>query len=242
MEVNEYKKFLDVSGNIKNEDFYIGTILFNELYRKKFLEEFYKKFTELKKYDAKGTTLKPSRLKEVITFLNEKKIYMTCVCFTKQKINDNEILIKNKIKTLTGKDRPLSFFIEKIAGVLYYYALRCQAKKNYCYDGAVCMESQIKIATVLNELHKISKRDRYHFKLYPTLRTSEHMLKFADYVASAGRKIDWTYLDSLKYFELIRPDIDDFDLNHAFRIQKLIDIQKKKTNSSSTTKKFIKLN
>jgi len=225
MEVNEYKKFLDVSGNIKNEDFYIGTILFNELYRKKFLEEFYKKFTELKKYDAKGTTLKPSRLKEVITF-----------------INDNEILIKNKIKTLTGKDRPLSFFIEKIAGVLYYYALRCQAKKNYCYDGAVCMESQIKIATVLNELHKISKRDRYHFKLYPTLRTSEHMLKFADYVASAGRKIDWTYLDSLKYFELIRPDIDDFDLNHAFRIQKLIDIQKKKTNSSSTTKKFIKLN
>lgn len=228
MEVNDYKKYLDVSGNIKGGDFYIGSILFNERYRKNFFIEFHKNFPNLKSYEAKGATLKKPVLKEVISFLNDKKIPMTCLYFSKQKMDDAEALVKCKIKTLTCKDQFPSSFNEKIAGVLYYYNLKYFAKQNYIYQGHVCMESQVNIKKVLSELFNISKRDNYLFRLVPTLRDYEHLLKIADYVASAGRKIEWTFLDELKYFKMIAPDITDFDINHAFRLHKLRDEMKKK--------------
>lgn len=226
--LNNYRVYLDVSGNISREDFFIGVIVFNEKYRRKFLNEFQAQFPNLKNFKKKGTHLTETKLKEVIEFMNEKRINMTCLHFSKQKLIDNENLITNKLRVLTGKDPTVSFFRERILGVLYYYALKHKTYSKYVYEGNVCMETQIKIDKVLSKLSSISQRDNYYFYLAPNWRRLQHLLKFADFVASAGKRIDKPFLNGLSYFNLISPEIIEYDLDHVFSVNKLKDDIKKK--------------
>lgn len=232
MKLNNYRLYLDVSGNITKEDFFIGVIVFNERFRKKFLEEFHEKFPNLKRFKKKGTNLTEQKLKEVISFMNDKRINMTCLLFPNQKLQQTEMLISSKIQTLTGKPPVISFFRERILGVLYYYALKSKTYPKYIYEGNVCMETQIKIDKVLSKLSSISQRDSYQFYLSPNWRRLQHLLKFADFVASAGKRLDREFLNSLSYFEFIAPDINEYDLDHVFGINKLkSDILKRQKKS-----------
>jgi|GEM_PF-1662155 len=226
--LNNYRVYLDVSGNICREDFFIGVIVFNEKYRKKFLHEFQTRFPNLNSFKKKGTVLSKEKLTEVIKFMNEKRINMVCLCFPRQKLTDAENLVTSKLKALTGKNPSVSFFRERILAVLYYYALKYKTYAKYNYEGNVCMETQIKIDKVLSKLSSISHRDDYHFYLSPNWRRLQHLLKFADFVASAGKRIDHSYLNGLEYFNLISPDINEYDLDHVFSIKKLkSDIKKR---------------
>ncbi len=226
--LNCYRVYLDISGNIGKEDFFVGVIVFNEKYRKKFLNEYGSRFPNLHSFKKKGTSLTEAKLKEVIKFMNEKRINMTCLHFPKQGLINTETLIENKLKALTGKNPAVSFFRERILGVLYYYAIKHKTYPRYVYEGNVCMETQIKIDKVLSKLSSISHRDNYHFYLSPNWRRLQHLLKFADFVASAGKRIDPSFLKGLDYFSLISPDIDEYDLDHVFMINKLKDDIKKR--------------
>lgn len=226
--LNNYRIYGDISGNISNEDFFIGVIIFNEKFRKKFLDEFQKKFPNLKNFKKKGTTLTTDKLTEIIEFMNEKRINMICLHFTKNQMINAENLVKTKIKALTGKDYNISFFRERILGILYYYAFKIKTFPKYIYEGNICMETQIKIDKVLSKLSSISHRDNYQFYLSPNWRRLQHLLKFADFVASSGRRIDKTVLTKYPYFCMVCPEIDEYDLDLIFGINKLKDDIKKK--------------
>jgi len=64
MHFNSYRLYLDISGNIGKEDIFIGVIVFNERFRRKFLEEFQDKFPNLRSFKKKGTNLSEEKLKE----------------------------------------------------------------------------------------------------------------------------------------------------------------------------------
>ena len=64
------------------------------------------------------------------------------------------------------------------------------------------MESQFPIEEALVALDRISYKKKYHFRVSYTSRRIEHSLKFADFVAAAGRKLDKFVLKKYKNFKL----------------------------------------
>lgn len=217
--ISGYTFYVDMSGQPYNDDLYIGGIFINDAYVSQFLKEFYGQFSYLRRFDKKSTTLPQEKIKQVIEYLDNKKVRMICLKFHKHKLkkyyNDlcqkkNKFNYKRKIK--------LYKFKEKIIGALYFYLIKHLAWKRWHYGFECCIESHMRILDVLHALNKLSRRDGYLIHSRYNHRRNQHMLKFADFIAGAGRKLDDCVLKNFKYLIYDLPEIDEYDSNNLFGI------------------------
>lgn len=218
---HSYRHYIDVSGSIGYDDIFIGNILFNEKYRSKFLHDFYEAYPELNSFNKKGSVLNEDKLLEIIKFMNERRIRMVCLKFPFYKYKRVLREAEQKFNSLFREGANISFPRERVMSPLYFYLLRENSRKNYGYEGQVCAETQIQIDKVLRRLSQIAYNNAYNFSLSLNHRRNQHMLKFADFVASAGRRIDEYLLKPLKYYKIISPDIEEEDFKLTFGINKI---------------------
>ena len=145
----------------------------------------------------KGSSLNQDKLLDVINFMNEKRIRMVCLKYPHYKYKKSIRFVNEKLSLLL-KNPYLNNPKEKILAPLYFYALKENSYKKYHYEGQVCIETQIQIDKVLHKLSYLAKDHDYKLSMGINHRRNQHMLKFADFVASCGRKIDEFLLDGQK--------------------------------------------
>jgi hypothetical protein len=220
MKGSNYCMYLDISGTLKKteDDIYVGCIIFNDNYRTDFKDKFYREFPSLKHFDVKGTNIAPAKVKEVISFMNSNKIRMSIVVLQRYMIKKIESRIKAKLKELkkSKEEVHIRFFPERVMGLAYFAALTAHAYKNYQYDCRFCMESQYQIQESFVVISRLCHMKKYNFRTSCTPRRTEHMIKFADFCASAGKKLDKYVLDSFENVKYIKFEPTDEDLNIAF--------------------------
>jgi len=223
---------IDVSGMPPN-DINIGLILFNANYKKRFLYEFYNEFPHLRDYEKKSTRLNSDELFKILGFFNDKKLRMVCYKFQdfqwkkhEQRLND---LFKDINQNHTYRTNFYRFY-EKLMGILYYYAITQIGVRNQEYDVVVCHESGLDIWVILGTIKKLAKREGWEIRPSTNIRKIEHLLKMADYVAGANKKIEEFKLNIIERHILLKDPIKDSDLRAIFKIDKrrVIDLNKQK--------------
>ena len=86
--------------------------------------------------------------------------------------------------------------IEMIFAVLYYISLEKYSLKDNIYPLTICIETFMDIDKVMLNLKKLAKAHSRHFQISKIQARYTEMIKFADIVAGAGRKIA---RENLKY-------------------------------------------
>lgn len=214
--------YIDVSG-MPYETVYVGLFLINSNYSARFITEFYNKFPKLKHYNKKSTKVKSNELFEILKFFDDKKLRMCCYHFTdyywklhKRKLNE---LMKEVDDAHVYREN-FSAFKEKIMGILYYYTIIHILPNNDSCNVNICAESHLDIWQVVDMIIKLTKRDGRKIKVLPQLRKHEHLLKMADYVAGANRRIDEFKINTILRHNILKDPIRDFELKKVFKIYK----------------------
>lgn len=222
---SRYEFYLDMSGTLKksNDDIYVGCILMPDLYKSSFREKFYRQFPSLHSFHKKGSALLPLRLKEVIEYMDNDGVKMSCIVLKRHVIDTirNQI-IENfyKMKKIPKNKVNLRFFEEKTAASVYFAALIQYARVGYPYNCFSCPETQLDIQQLFVAINRISYSKKFHFRMASIPRRTEHMIKFADFIASAGRKLDKPFLENLKNFKFIEYKPDYSQLDRSFNISR----------------------
>lgn len=231
-----YCFYVDMSGCPWKDDLYLGCVFINDLYAGDFIKQFYEEFPHLKGFDKKSTNLNGETLKEVIAFMDKKRIRMTCLKFHKSKLAKyfKEIEAKKNKFRIKGKSQ-IHNFTGKILGILYYYLIKPYAYKKWHYGFEMCVESHVKTLIIMRCLNNLSHRDGYLLHPRMNYRRIQHMLKFADFIAGAGHKLDDFVLKSFKYMNYIMPEIDPHESDIAFGIIDVKYEKEKLLNSNNVT-------
>ena len=211
---------IDMSG-LPPEEVHIGLVLFNDNYKPSFLNEFYQEFAYLKSYHKKSTHVDPDTLFKILDFFDKKRLRMVCYNFKdfQWKVHERRIneLFKEINPSHEYRDNYYRFY-EKLLGILYYYSLQQISVDKGVYNVIACHESSIDIWEVFRTMLKLAKRDGFKIKPTANIRKIEHLLKMADYVAGASRKIDDFKVNTIERYTLLRDPIRDFDLKKIFNI------------------------
>ena len=218
---SRYNFYVDMSGQPYQDDLFIGGVFVNELFDGHFIKGFYKEFPELRSFKKKATNLSEEKLRGVMDYLEKKKVKSVCIKFHKYKLNKlHREILERKNKFRKRDIKTLFKFKEKIIGILYYYLIKPIAWSKWHYGFEACIESHMDIHAVLGILNNLSHRDGYLLHPRYNIRRIQHMLKFADFVAGAGRKLSDDVLSSYKYLRYSKPDIDEYDSDKVFGIKK----------------------
>lgn len=221
-ESNQYIFYVDMSGQPFKDDLFIGGIFINKRFVGKFIKEFYEKFPSLRSFRKKSHNLNGEELKKIITYLDYRNIKMICIKFHKHKMNKYKQEIFDRKNSNLKYKKNLRNFKEKIVGALYYELVKVYSRKNWHYEFEMCAESHLDAMQVMDAMYKLSYRDGYAIHPRTNYRRIQHMLKFADFVAGAGRKIDDFVLKSFKNVVYLAPEIEDYDCDKLFGINKNI--------------------
>lgn len=222
---SRYEFYLDMSGTLKKStnDIYIGAILMPDLYKSAFREKFYREFPSLKAFNKKGSKLLPAKLKKVIEYLDGNNVKMCCVLLKRHVITDiKKELIKrmSTARKIPQKNVNLRFFEERVAASVYVETLTKHSRRGYPYNCFSCPETQFDIQQSFVAIDRICYAQGLHFRFAAIPRRTEHMIKFADFVASAGRKLDKTVFTNLKNFEF-KEYVPNYEhLDRAFNISR----------------------
>jgi len=219
-----YKIYIDVSGTVKGnkDDIFVGCILFNDNYRAAYKEKFYREFPSLQSFNKKGSSLNPDKLKNIINHMDQNKIKMSAVVLPRYIIKRTQNNLKKRIaeiKHLKGEVH-LKDFEEKIMGIAYLNAISQLPLRQCQYDCYFCAESQFSIQQALVAFDRL--RFIRNMRLRPsfTMRRLEHMIKFADFTASAARKIDKSHINQYQNFKYTTCDLADNDLDIVFGLSR----------------------
>lgn len=221
---SNYGHYIDISGTLRksNDDIYIGVMMIPDKYEASFREKFYREFPSLKAFSKKGSSLRPDKLKKIIEFMQREGVKMSCVLLKRHVIKSIERDVKAKIKSLKRiqGDVSLRFFEERLMGAVYFEALKQHSRTSYPYQCKSCMETQYNIQEAFVVINRISYKNNFHFRMACAPRRTEHMIKFADFVASAGRKLDKFVLDTYPHFKYVTYVPDENHIDIAFNLSR----------------------
>ena len=212
--------FIDVFGT-PYESIYVGMFLINDGYSKQFLTEFYGIFPQLKHYNKKANKVRRDDLRKVIDFFNSKKLRMVCYHFGNHQWKVHKRRINELMKEVNDNHKyvdNIGGYKEKIMGMLYYSCIRYILPNREKCIIKTCVESSIDIMQVIDAVKKLSKRDKLDWEIYPVMRKHDELLKMADYVAGANRKLDEFSLTNIPRHYILKNPLRDFDLRKIFRI------------------------
>jgi hypothetical protein len=211
---------VDMSG-MPPDDIYIGLVLFNDKYKPKFLYEFYQEFPDLRAYAKKSTRVDNDKLLKILRFFNSKKLRMVCYQFGNHQWKKHERMLNELLKERNPNHKyKNSFyrFYERLIGILYYYAITQIGVKQDNYEVIACHESSIDIWEVFKTIQILAKRDGWHIRPNANIRKVEHLLKMADYVAGANRKLEDYQLEDVGRHIILKDPIKEADLRKIFGI------------------------
>ena len=220
---SRYEFYLDMSGTLKrsNDDIFVGCILVPDLYKSAFREKFYNHFPSLRAFHKKGSSLQPTKLKEIVEYIDNDGIKTSCIVLKRyliNKIRDEIINAFHNEKRIPRDKVNLRFFEEKVIASVYFEVLVPHARTGYPYNCFSCPETQFDIQQMFVALNRIAYPRKFHLRMASIPRRTEHMVKFADYVASSGRHLDKSIFNNLNNFKFIEYKPDYTQLDRAFSI------------------------
>lgn len=208
---------IDMSGT-PQDDIYVGLILFTEGYKKRFLQEFHKKFPATMDYDTKSNQISNDTLYEILRFFDEKRLRMVCYHFKNFRWKEHERKLNSIIQEINPNHKYRTNFYsfrEKIIGILYYYAITQIGLRGISYRVTVCHETHLNIWEVLKTVKKIAQRDSSDLRLGTNIRAVEHLLKMADYVAGANRHLELFKLEHIGHHTILNDPIRNIDVTSS---------------------------
>ncbi len=169
--------YIDVSGQPKGE-VHIGLISINESDTTQLLKDAKRKYPKFMRDRQKAAKARPEHLTSIIAYLNGRGVRM--VSLRLKAANWRELL------DFIGTNKQFKF--EMIFAALYFCALKKYSHYGKNYSLTVCIESFMNIDKVMGYLKVISKANGIDYQISKSQARYTEMLKFADYVAAAGRK------------------------------------------------------
>lgn len=163
-----------------------------------FLRDFKKRHPEILRNKQKGSGLRANKIRSLINYLNGQKVHMRVVAFKTSYWNKFKGLLKNK-----------QYSKEMIYAVLYFYALKDFSKKGKSFQVTVCYESYLDIEKVKIYLRKLGKAHKYNYQVSSSYASQNEMIKVADLVAAAGRKLRNKELERLDNYKIIYPSMEE---------------------------------
>lgn len=112
------------------------------------------------------------------------------------------------------------YIVERLFAILYFMLLRKFAYPNYKYPVVVCKENYLRIEKVLDTCRRLAKANKYDFDFSVGYAKHNVLIKFADYVAAAYRKVDYKTLKQFRFYNILDNEIDRRDAYKAFRLDK----------------------
>lgn len=215
-----WRILIDCSGQ-PPDSLWIGLIKFNPNYKELFLDEFYGKFPDLRSFNKKSVRVKDSQIFEVIKFLHDKRLRMVAYHWGDHQWKLHERRINELIEEINPKHKYRSDyyrFYEKLMGIIYFYAIQNIGPKSDHYNVTICHESYMDIWTLINVIHNLAKKTGWKIECTTSVRKNEHLLKMADYVAGANRKLEQHQLNSIERHTILSSPINDIDLKRIFHI------------------------
>ncbi len=188
--------YIDVSGQPTSEIF-VGLISIHDLEMSKLIKSIKEKYPFFIRNKQKASKMQPQHIKSIISFLNNMKVRMSCIHLKSSSWNEliDYVGINKQNK------------IEMIFAVLYFIALEKYSQKENIYPLTICIETFMDIDKVMLNLKKLAKAHNRDFQISKSQARYTEMIKFADIVAGAGRKIT---RENLKYefFYFETPDLE----------------------------------
>lgn len=191
---------IDVSGQ-PTEDVYVGLVSIKTDQINKIEKLFKNKFPKLYRGKQKGTKLKEEELKKIIQFLDENFVFMYCNYIS----NSDWFILKNQYKNKAN-------FYERIYALLYFGIIHSFVFKHYPQNLVVCKEEYINTNATLKYLQYLAKSNDYTIIASIGYANSNFIIKLADLVAAAGRKIPNKNLTEFKKYKLLHLR----ELDHKF--------------------------
>ena len=202
----KYTFGIDVSGTPYN-DVCFGMIAYdgNRLYALK--KEFEKVFPRYVSKRQKASKLKSNELAKIINFLNDfDGVKMGATLFRKSDWDAylSDYFGRAKIK-------------EKLYALNYLMLLKSFVFPRYNYRLTLCNENYLDMTSVLDNLRRVLKSNRFHMEVSISSAKYNVEIKFADYVAGALRKIKPSILEGYSNYHTIKGRLSKRDLNKVFR-------------------------
>lgn len=186
--------YIDVSGQPKGT-VCVGMVSLQSYEMTTILKTIRKKYPWFFHRRNKSSGLKENQIQSIVALLNGLGVRMVCMIFKSD-------CWKELIKYL-GVNRPYN--IERIFSALYFSSLKKYARAGKSYPLTVCLESFMDIDKTINYLRKISSANKINYQVSKSQARDCEMLKFADIVASAGRKLRKQKYD---FLDVVTADTD----------------------------------
>jgi hypothetical protein len=183
---------IDVSGQPYNS-IYVGLTSINMEKLHKIEKDFKKKFPRIFRKKQKGSKLNKSELRNVISFLDDNMIYMKSTIIKTADWHNFFQEYRNK-----------AHLTEKVYSLLYFQLIskNCFKYTSHPYSVTVCKENNININKVLLYVNYLLKSNGYNVILSIGYANSNTVIKLADFVAAARRKLEDKFLKALINFDM----------------------------------------
>ncbi len=198
---------VDVSGQ-PTEDIYVGLISIKTDQIRKITKLFKREFPEI--YGSKhrkGTKLSDKELLKIIEFFDRNYIFMY----------NNHFSQKEWFEWKKKYNNP-SYFYEKIYALLYFGIIHKAVHKQHPQNLIIDKENYLDIDKTLGYLDYLAKSNGYTLILSIGYSSSSDLIKFADLIAAAGRKVNRNVLKKFPRFQLL--ELKDLHFKFIERIFK----------------------
>lgn len=165
----------------------MGLISFHPFTKDSIIDNFRTAFPSLE--HKKGRNLKVGELLPIVEFLDGKKVRMITKRFT-----------TNDWQYIYSRFPNKAYVKEKIFGILYFSVMRRVARKGVVHPVTMCVESHINIAKAQDVCLKLARLNKYQFDISHGNAKSNRIIRMADFVAAAGKKIKTKKLDNYANF------------------------------------------
>jgi len=191
---------IDVSGQ-PSGDVYVGLVSIKTDDINKIMKLFKNAFPDIYRGRKKGARLDGNELKKVIKFLNDNKVFMFCNYISSKEWFD----LKNKYKNKAN-------LFERVYALLYFGLIHQVVFKYQPQNLVVDKENYLDINKTLNYFQYLAKSNDYTIITSVGYSSSTSLIKLADLIASASRKIDKKTLMSFNKYHFLKFK----DLNYKF--------------------------
>lgn len=195
---------IDTSGTPQS-DIYVGLVSIKTDYINKIRKEFKKKFPKVYYGKHKGSKLKIIEIKNIIKFFNENYIYMYSNHISKSDWFNNSYPNKTN-------------FFERVYALAYFGIIHNFVFKYHPQNLVVCKESCIDICKTLDYFQYLAKSNNYTIISSIGYAKNTFILKLADLIASAHRKLDNKALKEFDKYTILK--LNDLDSKFVDKIFK----------------------
>lgn len=192
---------IDVSGN-PYQNTYISLVSVIDNYHR-IVKDFRFQFPDACR--QKGSDLKEHKLKSIVSFLSDNGVLMRSMAFSNTDWNYYRQKYGNN-----------AYFKEKIFSVIYFMLLENVSSHNKSYRVTVDKENFMNIDKVLESCKKIARANKYFFNFNVSHIKLDELIKFADYTASAHRKVDVNHLKLIRNLRFINSTLSGLYLKKVF--------------------------